>query len=199
MKIGILGGSFDPPHLGHLRLAEQFIASAGLDFLLIIPAARPPHKQALTASDFDRLAMCRLCFSSLKNADICEIELGREGKSYSIDTLIELNKKYPKDELCLAVGTDMLLYFDKWHRYREIFDYADVYALERESSTADEMHSFIKRVLPEFSSYIHIIKTEPLEISSTELRQRLQGKQSCDGFLATEVYDYIKARGLYGV
>ena len=116
-KIGIYGGSFNPPHEGHVLAAREAIRLLELDRLLIVPAFLPPHKELPPGSpDAEgRLALCRLAFSSVPGAEVCDLEIRRQGISYTVDTLKSLHARYPGDELVLLMGTDMLRSFRNWY------------------------------------------------------------------------------------
>ena len=115
MRTGIFGGSFNPVHIGHICLAERMSEIMKLDRLFIIPAGVSPFKENNGGiSDSDRLNMCRIAFGNHDNFFVSDIEIKRAGKSYTVDTVRELKKMYPGDDMFLFVGSDMLLSFDKW-------------------------------------------------------------------------------------
>ena len=121
-RIGIYGGTFNPPHMGHVHVARHAIGALCLDKLLIIPSSTPPHK-ALTADSptpDDRLRMLQMTFAGEEKAEVSDLELQRGGVSYTFDTVKTLQSQYPNAELFLLVGTDMLLSFDRWYRYKEL-------------------------------------------------------------------------------
>lgn len=124
MKVGIYGGTFDPPHLGHMRAARAALGLLGLDELILIPAKQPPHKALSegSAPAEDRLAMTGLMADGLldERVSVSRIELDREGKSYTADTLREIHEQRPEDELFLLMGTDMYLTFQDWYKPEEI-------------------------------------------------------------------------------
>ena len=121
MKIGIFGGTFNPVHQGHVHLAQQCVEELKLDKLLVIPTKQPPHKQAQElASGEHRAQMCRLAFAEIPQAQVSEMELHREGKSYTADTLTQLKQQFPQAQFYLIVGGDMFLTFHQWNRFEEI-------------------------------------------------------------------------------
>ena len=146
MKIGIYGGSFNPPHLGHMAAAESAAKYLKLDMLLLIPAGIPPHK-ALSADDpgkAHRLAMTRLMGEQIGQdtgirVEVSDMEITREGKSYTADTLRALRAQYPDDELWLLMGTDMFLTFQYWYRPEEILRYAGICAFGRTETDREEL------------------------------------------------------------
>ncbi len=192
-RLGIFGGTFNPPHIGHTRLAEHFVNELSLDRLLVIPTAEPPHKLSSDlASGEDRMNMCMLAFP---DALISTVELARGGKSYTIDTLTEIRAQYPGDELFFIVGSDMLLSFERWYRYEEILDMVTLCAADRQ-----EDDSLLKKYgVPEIfdGKSLHISSLEPFEVSSTQIRELIKNNESTDGLLDPAVRVYIDERGLY--
>lgn len=186
-KIGVFGGTFNPPHLGHLKLAQSFADELGLSEVRIIPSYVPPHKQATDlASGDDRLKMCRLTFSGDSRFRVSDIEIKRGGKSYTYDTLTAIKNEEPDTEIYMFVGSDMLNSFDKWYRYEDILKLCILCACVR---SRDD-------VLSEKFDYIKI-DFEPIDISSTEIRRMIKDGEGAENYLATQVSEYIKERRLY--
>ena len=136
MKIGIYGGTFNPPHLGHLTAAAAVIATLKLDKLLLIPASIPPHKDlpAGSATAEQRLEMTRMAGEQLglgSKVETLDMEVRRAGKSFTSDTLAELKAQFPEDELWLLMGTDMFLSFETWHEPEKIASLAGIAAFGR--------------------------------------------------------------------
>ena len=127
-RIGIYGGSFNPPHLGHILAAREFQRALKLDVLLLIPASIPPHKVLPVGSPDGqtRMRMLELAAAELPFAQIDDLELRREGASYTVQTLQTLRERYPADELFLCVGTDMFLSFDSWYQPAKICELATI-------------------------------------------------------------------------
>ncbi len=200
MKIGVFGGTFNPPHLGHKRLSELAIEKAGLDKVLIIPTATPPHKTAFDlASGKDRIKMCQLTFDE-DDFEVSDIEIKREGKSYTVDTVSELKSLYPDDELYLVIGSDMLLSFDRWYRYRDILALVKLCVISRENEVSVfDLKSYAEEKLGLFEENgdFIIIDAEPFLCSSTSLREKIKKGESiaelCHGGTAL----YISDKGLY--
>lgn len=200
MRIGIFGGTFNPPHLGHKHLAREIKEKAGLDKIIIIPANTPPHKVSKDLADGDhRVKMCELLFSD-DFYEISSIELKRQGKSYTIDTVQELKKLYPDDELFLIIGADMLMSFDKWYRYEDILSDVKLCVTVRddEVKTAD-LCAFAKNVLKLDSEKKEIIiaDVEPWICSSTDVRLRLSLGLDAAEMISTEVFNYARLNLLY--
>ena len=195
MRTGILGGTFDPPHKGHLYLGENFASALALDRVLVIPAAIPPHKadKKLT-DDEDRLEMCRLAFDD-PVFEVTDLELRRDGKSYTVDTLTMLKEKYPDDEFFLLIGSDMLLYFDKWYRWRDIQSMCTLCSFSRSDGEGYEvLQDYSETVL---GGGVVLLDQPPMEISSTEVRRRVRAGEDFGELLPWPVEEYIVDHGLY--
>ena len=205
MKIGIYGGTFNPPHLGHLQAARAVFELLKLDKLLLIPAGIPPHKEypegCPTARQ--RLEMTRMAGEQLglgSKVETLDIELKREGKSFTSNTLAQLREIYPDDELWLLMGTDMFLTFQAWHEPGEILSQAGLAAFGRTEEDMEELFSHQRETLYRTYPQARIFTlTIPgvIDISSTELREMLkEGKGG--NLLPPAVYGYILREGLYG-
>lgn len=201
MKIGIYGGTFDPPHLGHMEAARAAATVLGLDKLIFIPAKQPPHKQLSTesASTVQRLEMTRLMADGLLMpgvADVSDLELNRSGKSYTVDTLYALKERFPEDEFWLLMGTDMFLTLQTWHRAEEIMKLTGIAAFARTESDSGEMMNIQGRYLNEnYGARVCMIQLPQIrEISSTQVRSSKSGEG-----LWPAVWGYILREGLYGI
>ncbi len=196
MRIGIFGGTFNPPHQGHKKLALEFKGRLSLDLMLIIPTYSPPHKDAPDlASGEDRLNMCRLCF--IENGfEVSDIELNRKGKSYTVNTLQEIKKQYPDDELFFIMGSDMLLTFHQWREPEKILDCAVICAAAREKGLTQTLRGYVDEYYPGRKDRFIVCDFSPVEVSSTQIREELV-LEDCENLLAPEVEKYIKERGLY--
>lgn len=201
MKIGIYGGTFDPPHLGHMEAARAAVAALGLDKLIFVPAKQPPHKQIAenSAAPEQRAAMTELMADGLLLpgvAEVSDIELMRPGKSYTSDTLRELKERFPKDELWLLVGTDMFLTIQSWRESGQIMALAGIAAFARAESDSSETLEVHGKYLSEAcGARVRIIQLPQIRaISSTQVRRQGTGEG-----LWPPVWGYILRRGLYGV
>lgn len=197
-RIGLFGGTFNPPHIAHLRLAEKAIEGAGLDRMIIMPAFLPPHK----ASDRllkgeDRLELCRRTFCGAKY-EISDLELRRKGKSYTVKTIEQLRKLYPDDEFFLVIGSDMLLSFDKWYRYEDILNCASLCVMTREKSVSRKtLSEYCKSVLKLPENRFIILECEAFELSSTEVRQKAMEGRNLSDMLTEKANEYIKEKAFY--
>ena len=194
-QIAIYGGTFNPVHLGHLHLAAKAQAALGFDRLLFIPARIPPHKAAVDlAPGAARLEMLRLAAAEIPNAQVSDIELKSKGKSYTIYTLEKLAVLFPKSQLTLLMGSDMLLTFDQWFRWRDILKLAALAVLARE---ADELPALRRKAAALAPGRVTVIPAEPLPVSSTQIRRMIQGGRDPSALLPPSVADYIAANKLY--
>ena len=207
MKIGIYGGSFNPPHLGHMAAAESAAKYLQLDKLLLIPAGIPPHKSlsADAPSGAHRLAMTRLMGEQIAldtaiPVEVSDMELTRAGKSYTADTVRALHGQYPDAELWLLMGTDMFLTFQCWHEPAEIVRYAGLCAFGRAETDGEELFApqreYLGRHFPD-SRIVTMTLPNLVDVSSTELRERIP-KGETEGLLAPAVLGYIYRKHLYG-
>jgi len=205
MRIGVYGGTFNPPHLGHITAARAVVELLRLDKLLLIPAGMPPHKTMPegSATAAQRLEMTRLAGEQLglgNRVQVLDMELRRAGKSYTSDTLAELKKQYPEDELWLLMGTDMFLTIQAWHEPEKILSLAGIAAFGRTEADTEELFSVQREYLCKTYPGANIFTlTIPgvVDISSTELRQQLKRGEG-GKLLAPAVYGYILRQGLYG-
>lgn len=196
MRLLIYGGTFNPPHLGHadaLRCASEALQA---DRILVIPAGIPPHKALAegSPSSEERLALCRLAFDA---AEVTPMELQREGKSYTVDTLREISAAEPDAELYFLVGTDMLLYMEQWHNFREVFSLCTLVALSRDKGDMADMERYAVYLRDTYGARISILPKAPLPMDSTSLRAALPARGGADR-LSDAVYSEIIRRRLYG-
>lgn len=205
MKIGVYGGAFNPPHLGHITAAKAVFGLLQLDKLLVIPTGNPPHKTLPAGSPGPerRLEMTRLAMEQAglgEKAEVLDLELRREGNSYTADTLARLKEQYPEDELWLLMGADMFLTLQAWHEPGRIFSLAGVAAFGRTEADTEDLFSvqrdYLCRTYPQARIFTLSIPGV-VDVSSTELRQRL-AKGEGGNLLAPAVYGYILREGLYG-
>ena len=204
MKIGIYGGTFNPPHLGHLAAARAAIAALDLDRLMLVPAAIPPHKELPegTPPPADRLAMAGKLADALllpKVAEVDSLEMDRPGPSYTADTVELIHSREPEAQLWLLVGSDMFLTLHTWKEPERILKYASVCAFHR--TQEDEAARFAgqkARLERDYGARVQLIPVPGLvEISSTRLRELLARGEGRE-YLHPSVYGYILLHGLYG-
>ncbi|TKZ35706.1 nicotinate (nicotinamide) nucleotide adenylyltransferase [Brachyspira catarrhinii] len=192
MKIAILGGTFDPPHLGHLILADTVLKELNYDKVLFIPSKIPPHKNISgEVSNEDRLNMLKLSIEDDKRFSFDDYELKSEGISYSIKTLNYLYENYNVDgKIALIIGADLIKDFHKWKEPEKISELANIVAVNRE-----ENDNLDKENIEKYN--IKIIIAPRIDISSTLIRERIKKNKAFRYFLNDKVYDYIISNKLY--
>lgn len=198
-RIGIYGGTFSPPHNGHLRAAQAFMEQMQLDFLFVIPTALPPHKEMEDpVSAEDRLAMCRLAFAGMEGVYVSDMEIRRGGKSYTVDTLKELSGDDRR--LFLLLGTDMLLTLGTWRDPETIFQLSYPVYVRREDDRALDKRivATIADFRERFGKVVRRIVTEPILLSSSEVRKDLADGKKNTKKVPAEVARYIAEHNLYG-
>ena len=197
-RIGIYGGTYSPPHIGHIRAAEYAIEALKLDRLLLIPTGVSPHKaMSAGAAAADRLEMLRLSAAGIEKAEVSDIELKRVGHSYTVDTLRDLNARYPDSELVLLMGTDMFVSFLTWREPEVILKLATLAVFCRGEKGERERIEAQKSALEARGARVELVENPVTAISSTDLRRMLVFG-CADPFLMPGVGEYIRSHGLYG-
>lgn len=199
-RIGIFGGTFNPPHIGHMRAAAHGVQALKLDRLLLIPDFIAPHKQLPedSATAEQRLEMLRLSAAGMENVQICDMELRREGKSYTVDTVTQLRRENPDAELILMMGTDMFLSFLSWYEPAGIMAQATLAVFCRGEKGERAAIEEQKSQLEAMGAKVYLVDNPVTAISSTDLRRMLVF-QCADSFLCPGVPEYIRQHGLYGI
>lgn len=194
MKIGILGGSFDPIHKGHVNMALQSYEQYHLDEVWLIPNGNAPHKDKNKMADAShRLAMCQLVADEYSFLKACDIEIISEEYSYTYVTVTKLQQLYPDYEFYFIMGADSLDYFDKWRKPEVIASICKLLVINRDEFSEKDMSDKIKRINDIFPADISIVHCSKVDVSSTELREKLD-KDS----LLESVFEYICTNDLYG-
>lgn len=197
-RLGIMGGTFDPIHIGHLRIAEEMRDALGLDAVVFIPAGNPVFKKDQQVTDASvRLEMCRRAVQGNPHFDVSSIEVDREGDTFTVDTLRELRAFYPENvRLYFIVGSDSAITIGKWRGSAELAQLASlaVAAGRPGSADADELRRVISAVAP-FD--LHIVEVSPLKVASSELRDALRAGGSCRYLIPNQVLQFIRDRHLY--
>ena len=197
-RVGIYGGTFAPIHNGHVRAAKAFMEQMKLDYLFIIPTYLPPHKQIDSSDDpLYRLKMCELAFENVDGVVISDCEIARGGKSFTYDTLKELQR--PDTRLFLLCGTDMVLTFDRWYRFEDIIKmcYPVYVRRENDSLMTNRVVAKISEYYEKYGVMFRKIVTEPLELSSTDIRKAVREGRDISGLVPHRVADFIRENGLY--
>lgn len=198
MKTGIYGGTFNPIHKGHLHIVEAFRKGLGLDRVLLIPTRVPPHKAAPDlASPQDRFAMCQLAIQGQPWLELSDMEMRREGKSYTAETLEELSALYPQDQFYLLMGEDMFLTLGRWYRTETIFSLASVCTAPRSVHGMDALREKALEYTGTFHARCFLDHIPYLPISSTQVRQAVARGEDVASLVPEAVARYIRERGLY--
>ena len=191
-RVGIFGGAFDPPHIGHIRLAQQCRERLGLEELLIVPSFHSPHKPTPNTDFEHRLEMCKRAFQG-KIYTVSDIERQIGGEGYTINTLRKIKENYPHGtKFFLIIGGDMLFYFDKWYRYESILKECKVVAAAREEDSYADLTEKAAEL-----GHVKVLNLPVTEISSTVIRDRLKSGGDTSELLTPEVADYIAEHNLY--
>ena len=219
-RIGLFGGTFNPIHMGHVQVIREVKKKFGLDKIFLIPSAFPPHKETEGIIDgLDRIEMIRLAFSDDPDFVVSDVELKRSGFSYTIDTVRHFKSIFPENtKLYFIVGLDAFLEVDTWKSYKDLFLLIPFIVMSRAATGQRDtvlqwkhLGSYIKsKISDEYrhsasrSCYIHDVKqpvflfeVTPVEISSTEIRERIRKGRTIKSLVPEPVGDLIKAKGLY--
>jgi len=189
MKIGVLGGTFNPVHIGHLILAEEAREKLCLDRIIFVPTYLPPHKDN---SDIvpakDRLTMLKLAISGNRYFLTSDIEIKRDGRSYTIDTLKGFKKRYPEDELYFIIGSDLLKYLDDWKDLNDIIKMVKFIVATRPGYPLEEI-----------PAYISTVAIRAVDVSGFQIRSCIKENRSFRYLVPDAVYKYIIKKGLYKI
>lgn len=197
-RIGIMGGTFDPPHIGHLAMAEQVFEAMALDEVWFIPTGKISYKDSsLTADASDRLEMTRLSIKDNPNFSVSTIETEMESNSYTYKTLEILKERFPDYEFVFIVGADSLNYMENWREPERIFDKCQVAAVNRMGISKEQLVEKRAFLQEKFGGDINLIEMPVIDISSTEIRERIRRGSSIRYFVKDEVREYIKKNDLY--
>ena len=212
MRLGIFGGTFDPIHLGHLRLAEEVGEELGLERVYLIPAAVPPHKEGRPIASFqDRLVMVTFATEASPILEPLDLEGRRQGLSYSIETLKELHRLFaPDPDLYFILGMDAFYEIETWHEYTKLFDYAHFVVIPRPGAPSEQLDTFLATLEVRFTKQEqnHLFsgpsgkdlifkKAILMDISSTNIRERVAAGKSIRFLVPRKVRTYIREEGLY--
>lgn len=192
----IFGGTFNPPHLGHLQMLRAVAELETTKKVIVIPTSVPPHKVCKNlAGNEDRLNMCRLAFENEKGVFVSDIEMRRNGKSFTYDTLNSLANAGEKD-LAIVCGGDMITSFFEWYHYEDILKMAKIIAFCREGTDSVEFYESVDK-LKKLGGNIEVITRDIVGISSTQIRNNIDNSKFLLENLPRGVYDYIIEKGIY--
>jgi nicotinate-nucleotide adenylyltransferase len=191
VRVGVFGGTFDPPHIGHLLLASDAREALTLDRIVFVPAGAQPLKVDTPpgASARDRLEMVRLAVADDANYTVDDTEINRKGLSYTVDTLAHLSGRFPQAKLYLLLGEDSLASFDQWREPERIRELASLAVMRRDGVPGAGVKPIPSGVVE--------VSTRRVDVSSTEIRERLRAGKSIKGFVPESVERFVEARGLY--
>ena len=198
LRVGIYGGTFAPIHNGHIVAARAFMEQMKLDYMFIIPTGTPPHKQIDRSDDpLFRLRMCELAFEGVDGVVISDCEIKRGGRSYTYDTLKEFSR--PDTRLFFMCGTDMVLSFDRWYKFEEIFKLCYPVYVRRENDPimTQRIVAKITEYYEKYGVMFRRIVTEPIELSSTQIRTSVAEGKCITGLVPPKVEKFIYDNGLY--
>jgi len=192
VRLAIFGGSFDPPHVGHLLVAEDAYEHLGLDRVVLVPTATQPLKVGRTVAAAEhRVAMVRLLADGDTRFEVSTVEVERAGLSFTVDTLTHFAAVHPAAERFFLVGADVLATFGQWREPERVLQLASVVVLEREGDAAAKLPVGVQ------SGAIRRLPTRRVDVSSTEIRERVRKGKSIRGFVTDSVAAYIARAGLY--
>ena len=198
LRVGIYGGTFAPIHNGHVAAAKAFMEQMKLDYLFIIPAYLPPHKQVDASDDpLYRLKMCELAFEGVEGVVISDMEIQRGGRSYTYDTLKELQREDTR--LFLLCGTDMVLTFDTWYRFEDIFKLCYPIYVRREADPliTTRIVAKIGEYYQKYGVMFRKVQLDPIPISSTQIRKAVREGKEISHLVPEGVERFIRENGLY--
>jgi len=192
VRIGLFGGSFDPPHVGHLLVAQDAIEALALDHLVVIPAARQPLKGEEQTAAGHRLAMVRACFDGVPRTQVDPVEIARGGLSYMVDTVEAMRRRWPDARLHLLVGSDVVPTLPRWKEPERLLGMVHLVVLSRETAEGGPADGEIHG-----GGQVEWLATRRVDVSSTEIRTRVRDGRSIRGFVPDAVATYIASTGLY--
>mgnify|MGYP001423296182 CR=1 FL=1 len=196
MKIGILGGTFDPIHKGHIQMGKNALIDLNLDKVVFMVAGISAHKDRKITSDIDRVNMVKLAIKDEPRFSISLYEIEKKEKSYSYDTMVYLKENYPEDDFYFIVGGDSILNIEKWYRYEDLLKITKFLCYKRPDYDNLELEKKVKK-LNSMGYEIILKKGDFLDISSSEIRKRVRNGQKIDDLTFSEVEKYIIDKRLY--
>ena len=194
--IGLMGGSFNPIHCGHLNMGRAALESGAVDRVLFLPSGNPPHKRAGLEDKAHRLAMARLAVAGEKGMDVCTEEIDRQGVIYTVDTLTILREKMPDCRFHYLIGADTLCVLHTWRRAEDVIRLCAFLVVMRPGEDEEKVMEAARRWRA-MGADISFLPARMMDISSTEIRTRLENGCSLDGLVPRQVEAYIRENGLY--
>ena len=196
-EIGIMGGTFNPIHMGHLIAAQEVLNKMNMDKIIFIPTGNPPHKSKREViSALDRYEMVKLAVESNERFGVSDIEINRKGQTYSYDTLTELHNMYYETQFYFIIGFDTLKEIDTWKRFCDVCSMTKFIVVNR-GNTCSEIEEEILIKEKKYGSNFSLVEIPDIKISSTDIRDRIKSNKSIKYLVSDEVEGYIKQKGLY--
>ena len=196
-EIGLMGGSFNPIHRGHIALARAALESGKVERVLFLPTGNPPHKKEGLADKFDRLRMVERAVKHEPGMAVCREEIDRDGVIYTVDTLAALKRKMPDCTLTYLIGADTLRALSTWRRVETVIERCKFLVMMREGETRGEVIR-LAGLWTSRGAQIDFLDARKMDISSTQIREYIQKNQPFDALVPGAVAAYIRERGLYG-
>lgn len=198
MKIGIYGGTFDPPHNGHINICKEFLNQLSLDTLYVMPAFVPPHKVVFDNDPYVRYEMSKIAFGDISDKIIVsDLEIKRRGRSYTAET-ISYFVDYGDYDVYLLCGTDMFLTLDEWYKSSYIFKHSTIVHARRENDCDNELIEYKEAIYKEkYNAKILNLNIDVIELSSSEIRNMVNNEEDVRNFVSEGVYNYINENKLY--
>lgn len=198
MKIAIFGGSFNPIHNAHVKLAQRFVDELGLDKVIFVPTNTTPLKDnSEIVTPFHRYNMCEIALEDFDNFEVSDVEIKREGLSYSSDTIAYFKEQFKNDELFFIMGADMFVTLEKWHNFEYIFKNVTILTAPRDGYDYEYLCD-IKKSYDKYSCKAYITEEYIEDLSSTEIRDMIKEDKNISAYLNDEVIKYIFNNKLYG-
>ena len=196
-EIGLMGGSFNPIHCGHVALARAALESGRVERVLFLPTGNPPHKKEGLADKFDRLRMVELAVEHETGMEVCRDEIDRDGVIYTVDTLAALKRKMPDCTLTYLIGADTLRALGTWRRVETVIERCKFLVMMREGETREEVIR-LAGLWTQRGAQIDFLDARKMDISSTQIREQIQKGLPFERLVPQAVADYIHEHGLYG-
>ena len=198
MKVGIYGGTFDPPHNGHVNICKEFLSQLNLDKLYVMPAFIPPHKQVYDNDPYTRYEMAKMAFGDISDKiEVSDLEIKRKGRSYTAET-ISYFAEYGDYEVYLLCGTDMFLTLDEWYKAEYIFKHSVIVHAMRNNNADLELIQYKQNIYEKkYNARVVSLNCPIIELSSSAIRDKIFSNKDVSDLLSNDVYVYIKEKGLY--
>jgi nicotinate-nucleotide adenylyltransferase len=196
-RIGIMGGTFDPVHIGHLFMAETAREVLNLDKVLFIPTGYPPHKETSEVTGQQRIHMLQLAVGNNPSFQVSEMEVMRSGTTYTVDTLTELKTANPRDKFYFIIGADTLLELETWRNFEKVAGMCSFAVYHRLGFNREELEKEARKLSDAYQAEIHFIEGPHLEVSSSSIRKRLAENKTIRYLVPDDVVKYIAEHKLY--